>query len=71
MIDFLGYVSTLFVLLSFLSKNMKNLRELSCIGSFGFIIYGILLNWNIPILITNTIIFAINIYKLNKGEDTK
>lgn len=70
--EIVGYLASLIVLISFLMKNMKTLRIINSIGCVLFVAYGILLNFSIPIVITNVAIVAINIYylvKVNKTEN--
>lgn len=63
MIEVIGYIATFFVLISFLSKELKNLRILNSVGGTLFVIYGVLFNsW--PVIITNALIVLINIYHL-------
>ncbi len=64
--EIIGYVGSLLVLISFLMKDMKKLRIGNIIGSSTFILYGILLHYSIPIIITNTSIVLINAYYLVK-----
>jgi hypothetical protein len=63
MIEVIGYIATFFVLISFLSKELKKLRILNSVGGTLFVIYGVLFNsW--PVIITNALIVVINIYHL-------
>lgn len=63
MIEIIGYIATFFVLISFLSKELKKLRILNSVGGTLFVIYGVLFNsW--PVIITNALIVVINIYHL-------
>ena len=66
--EIVGYLASLIVLISFLMKNMKTLRIINTIGCVLFVAYGILLNFSIPIIITNVTIVAINIYYLLKAS---
>ena len=66
--EIVGYLASLIVLISFLMKNMKTLRIINTIGCVLFVAYGILLNFSIPIIITNVTIVAINIYYLLKAN---
>ncbi len=40
MINFIGFIATLFVFISFIPKNIKVIRILNLIGSVFFVIYG-------------------------------
>jgi len=64
-IEIYGYFSTSVVLSAFLMKDLKNLRIISIIGSILFIIYGSILGLY-PIVVTNSLVGCVNIYKLIK-----
>lgn len=64
--EIIGYTASLLVLVSFLMKNVRKLRIINTIGCTVFIIYGILLGWSIPIILTNGAIVLINGYYLVK-----
>lgn len=66
--EIVGYLASLIVLISFLMKNMKTLRIINTIGCVLFVAYGILLNFSIPIVLTNVAIVGINIYYLIKAN---
>lgn len=68
MTDIIGYIASAIVLISFLMKNIKKLRVINTIGCLIFIVYGVLLNFSIPIIITNSVIVGINIYFLVKAN---
>lgn len=64
-VEYIGYLATAFVLLSFLMKNIITLRIINIIGCAIFILYGILISsW--PVLITNSTIILINVFYLKK-----
>ena len=63
--DYIGYIASGVVLLSFLMRNMLYLRIVNTIGCAFFIVYGILLA-QAPIIITNAAIVLINIYYLSR-----
>ena len=42
--EIIGLLGTLFVLLSFLMKDLKKVRIINIIGAILFVIYGILIN---------------------------
>jgi len=58
--DWVGYIASFLVLISFLMKDIKKLRGINSIGCFAFVIYGVLLDWSYPIIVTNLAIFFIN-----------
>ena len=66
MVEIIGYIASAIVLISFLMKNIKKLRIINTVGCLIFIVYGVLLNFSIPIIITNAVIVGINIYFLIK-----
>lgn len=66
--EIIGYLASLLVLVSFLMKNIKKLRILNTLGCTLFVAYGFLLDFSIPIIITNAAIIVINIYYLTKKE---
>lgn len=66
MVEIIGYIASAIVLISFLMKNIKKLRIINTAGCLIFIVYGVLLNFSIPIIITNAVIVGINIYFLIK-----
>ena len=62
-IEWIGYAASLFVLLSFLMRNIVTLRYVNSIGCLFFVAYGILLDsW--PVIITNVAIVFVNAYYL-------
>jgi hypothetical protein len=63
--DWVGYAAMATVLISFLMKDVKKLRLINSLGCLLFVIYGFLLQpLSLPIIVTNTAIFGINIYYL-------
>ncbi|MGB1314381.1 MAG: YgjV family protein [Chitinophagales bacterium] len=69
-IEFIGYLASGFVLLSFLMKDIVKLRFVNMIGCVLFVTYGFLLS-SIPIIITNFAIIIVNIYYLLKTPSQK
>lgn len=62
-IEWTGYVASVFVLLSFLMRNIVTLRYVNTIGCLFFIAYGFMLDsW--PVIITNMAIVLVNFYYL-------
>ena len=66
--EWVGYVASLGVLVSFLMKDIKVLRVINSIGCALFVAYGLLLG-SIPIIVTNVAILFINAYYLFKKEN--
>ena len=62
-IEWIGYLASLFVLLSFLMRNITTLRYVNTVGCLFFVAYGFLLDsW--PVIITNVAIVLVNFYYL-------
>ena len=66
--ELIGLAGTLFVLLSFLMKDLTKVRIINIIGALLFVIYGICINaWSIWIL--NAILIIIHIiYLIRKNK---
>ncbi|MBF2707589.1 YgjV family protein [Flavobacterium soyangense] len=64
--EWVGYLASLVLMISFLMKNINTLRIINSIGAILFVVYGILLVTSWPIIITNTFILGVNIYYLTK-----
>ncbi|NME70012.1 uroporphyrinogen decarboxylase [Flammeovirga aprica JL-4] len=65
--EYVGYLASLLLMISFALKNVKLLRMVNTVGCIVFVIYGIMLSaW--PIVITNGFIAAINIFYLVKDK---
>lgn len=66
--ELIGLAGTLFVLLSFLMKDLTKVRIINIIGALLFVIYGICINaWSTWIL--NTILIIIHIiYLIRKNK---
>ncbi|MCB0401374.1 MAG: YgjV family protein [Flavobacteriales bacterium] len=62
--EIVGYLASVAVLASFVMKNMKTLRIVNTVACSIFIIYGIMLTYSIPIILTNGAIVIINLYYL-------
>lgn len=65
-IEYIGYIASFLVVISFLFKDIFYLRLINIVGSLFFIAYGILLSTSWPIIITNTFLICINFYSLFK-----
>lgn len=67
--EYIGYLASLMVLLSFTMKNITTLRLVNISGCILFIIYGFLMpsiRIGLPIIIANAAIMCVNIYYLIK-----
>ncbi|MCL6296552.1 uroporphyrinogen decarboxylase [Jejuia spongiicola] len=65
--EYIGYLASLMVLISFTMKNVKTLRFVNMTGCILFVIYGFLmptLRIGLPIIIANVAIFSVNLYYL-------
>jgi len=63
LVDWVGYAAMVTLMISFLMKDIKNLRYINTVGCLLFVAYGFLLN-SIPVIITNAFISMVNIYYL-------
>ncbi len=66
-IEWLGYLASFFVAVSFTFKKIKQLRIVNIIGCVFFIVYGYFID-SIPVIITNLFIMIMNIYFLLKRD---
>ncbi len=64
--EWVGYLASLVLMISFLMKNINTLRIINSIGAILFVVYGIMLVTSWPIIISNTFILGVNIYYLTK-----
>jgi len=62
-IEWIGYLGSLILLLSYLMKSVNKLRIVGTLGSTVFLIYG-WLDHSWPVVITNAAIILINLYYL-------
>ena len=62
--EWVGYLASFALILSFMMKNVNTLRIINSIGAILFVIYGIMLTISWPIIITNGFILLVNIYYL-------
>jgi len=68
-IEWIGYLASLFVAISFTFKNIKHLRIVNIIGCITFVIYGFYIQ-SYPVIVTNLFIFIMNVFYLFKGRKT-
>lgn len=66
--EIIGYIGSFGILVSFLMKDINNLRIVNTIGCAFFVLYGILLEYSIPVIATNAIIICINVFYLLKPQ---
>ncbi len=62
--EFIGYVAMAFLVISFLPKQIKRVRTINLIGCIFFVLYGIMLGWKWPLIISNGLVACIQIYYL-------
>jgi len=68
--EWVGYLASLVLMISFLMKNINKLRIINSIGAVLFIVYGFMLSsW--PVIITNAFILGVNVYYLSKHFSQK
>lgn len=66
-IEIWGYISMCVVIWSMTLKNMKWLRIVNSISCAMFIIYGLILS-AYPIVVMNTIVIGINLFRVFSGD---
>lgn len=64
LVEIIGYAASLFVVMSFMVKNIKHIRIINLIGCIFFVIYGIMLGMLWPIIIPNAVICLVQVYYL-------
>jgi hypothetical protein len=64
--EWVGYLASAVLMISFLMKNINTLRIINSIGAILFVVYGIMLVTSWPIIVSNTFILGVNIYYLTK-----
>lgn len=69
--EWIGYLASLMVALSFTMKKVTKLRLVNSAGAVCFVIYGVLLKTAYPVIITNVIILLVNGYYLLKRISKK
>jgi hypothetical protein len=65
--EWVGYLASLLLIISFLMKNFNTFRIINSIGAIIFILYGIMLAISWPIIITNAFILGVNNLLSNKA----
>jgi len=66
--EWVGYLASLALMVSFLMKNINALRIINSIGCLLFVIYGFMLATSWPIIITNFFILGVNVFYLTKKK---
>ncbi|MFV0471496.1 MAG: hypothetical protein ACK5L7_05625 [Paludibacteraceae bacterium] len=62
--DISGYIAMTLLVISFIPKQIKTIRYINLIACLFFIVYGILLGWAWPIIISNLAVSSIQFYYL-------
>jgi hypothetical protein len=71
-IEWVGYLGAALVVLSFIvSSKVRTIRFINMFGAIAFIIYGVLLDLNLPIIIPNVFITCIQFYYLFIKKEKK
>jgi hypothetical protein len=64
-IDWVGYFGAGLVVISFLvSSQVRTIRFINMLGAVTFVVYGFLLDVNLPVIIPNVFITGIQFYYL-------
>lgn len=64
-IEWVGYLAAGLVVISFMvGSNIRTVRLINMFGAITFLIYGVLLDINLPIIIPNAFITMIQFYYL-------
>lgn len=71
MTEWVGYLASLVLMISFLMKNINRLRVINSIGAVLFIVYGVMLAISWPVIITNAFILGVNVFYLTKHYSQK
>jgi hypothetical protein len=66
-IEWLGYLASILVAISFLMKSIAKLRFLNMIGAICFVIYAIGTK-SFPVALINSFIVCVNVYYLTKKK---
>jgi len=68
---YIGYSASLFIVLSFILKDVRKIRIVNMIGCICFVIYGIFNGMLWPVIIPNGLICFIQIYYLVSDKNKK
>ena len=71
-VEWFGYFAAALVVLSFVvGSKVRTIRFINMLGAIAFLIYGILLDVNLPIIIPNAFITCIQFYYLFIKKEAK
>lgn len=62
--ELIGYVAMAFLVLSFVPDQIKKIRTINLVGCIFFVVYGIMLGWKWPLIISNGLVACIQLYHL-------
>lgn len=65
--DWVGYLASVIVFVSFLHKDVKKIRLINMSGALIFVIYGFMLKTAYPVIIFNVGLIMLHIYHLLKA----
>lgn len=63
-VEVVGYMAMAILVVSFIPGELRWVRIINFAGCVLFVIYGILLGWKYPLIISNGIIALIQVYHL-------
>ena len=66
--EYVGYLASVFVVVSFLLKDIKTIRTVNLLGCICFVIYGIYSGMLWPIIIPNAVLAFIQLYNIFKKK---
>ncbi|KFE99380.1 uroporphyrinogen decarboxylase [Chryseobacterium formosense] len=64
MVNYIGYAASVFIVLSFILKDLTKIRIVNLIGCICFVTYGFLNGMLWPVIIPNAIICFVQVYHL-------
>jgi hypothetical protein len=67
-VEIFGYVAMILLVISFLPKKIYTIRAINFVACVLFVVYGILLGWKWPLIISNGLIACIQVYHLFKWK---
>ncbi|UFH30595.1 uroporphyrinogen decarboxylase [Chryseobacterium sp. C-71] len=62
--NYIGYAASVFIVLSFILKDLTKIRIVNLVGCICFVIYGIFSGLLWPIIIPNGVICFVQVYHL-------
>lgn len=63
-VETVGYIAMAFLVISFIPKQIRTIRIINFVGCVFFVLYGVLLGWKWPLIISNGLIAIIQLYHL-------